>query len=280
MLKKIALYTALLLFAYAAILRFLPSDIDTDQSQWGTNVIKARDYLLSTETYENVIVGTSLSTRLVTDTLGQDFVNLSFSGSTIWDGLELIEARKQKPKRVFIESTFVFKKTDGSLTDYVSKGFSSKLKSVLPVFREKNQPVGVLKGLVTRALRGGSNSIISYDSVQVNINPEILEIQSDYFDFEYTDENYEWIFTKKLIWPLERLLGLGVEVVFFEMPLHPTFCESQVMRDVRWHIDELTKDNRISFYKVEDCDAYQTNDGIHLTGHSALKFTRKLKTQF
>jgi hypothetical protein len=277
MLKKIFLYTALLLIAYSVVLRLLPSDIDTDQSQWGTNVIKARDYILSEEDFENVIVGTSLSTRLVTDSLGDDFVNLSFSGSTIWDGIELIEAREQKPKRVFIESTFVFKKTDGSLTDYVSKGFSSKLKSTLPVFREKNQPVGVIKGLVTKALKSGG-PLASYDSVAVEINPEILEIQSDYFVEEYTDENYEWIFTKKLIWPLERLLDQGIEVVFYEMPLHPSFCESQVIKDIRWHIDELTKREGVSFLKVDDYEAYQTNDGIHLVSHSGLKFTQKLKS--
>jgi hypothetical protein len=278
MLKKIFLYTTLLLVVYGAVLRLLPSDIDTDQSQWGTNVIKARDYLLSSEEFENVIVGTSLSTRLVTDSLGEGFVNLSFSGSTIWDGLQLIEARKQKPKRVFLESTFLFKKTDGTLTDYVSKGFSAKLKATLPVFREKNQPVGVLKGLVTKALKGDRGGE-SYDSTAVMINPEILRIQSDYFEHQYTDENYEWIFTKKLIWPLERLLNQGIEVVFYEMPLHPSFCESQVMSDIRWHIEGLAKREGVGFLKVNDCEAYQTNDGIHLVGHSGLKFTKWLKSQ-
>ncbi|MGR3810239.1 hypothetical protein [Jiulongibacter sp. NS-SX5] len=276
MIKRIVISALVLLVAYALVLKVLPADLDSDQSQWSTNVIKARDYILSKEDFETVLVGTSLSTRIVTDSLGENIANLSFSGSTVWDGLQLIAAREQQPKRVLIESTFLFKKTDGSLARYVSEGFNAKLKSKLPVLREKNQPVGILKGLVTKAIKG-ENPLPVYDSTEVVINPEILELQAEYFEHDYTAENYEWVFTKKLLWAIEDLRKNGVEIVFYEMPVHPQFCEKLVVHKTRQHLEQIAEDENIRLITTTDCQNYQTNDGIHLIPHSGLKFTKELR---
>ncbi len=280
MIKKVFITAVVLLAVYSIVLKFLPEGLDTDQSQYGENVIKAQNFIYNSrpEETENVIVGTSLSTRIFTDSLGQGFVNLAFSGSTIWDGLRLIKAKAIKPKRVFIENTFLFKNTDYNLTDYVTNGFHSKLKSALPVLLEENQPVGVLKAMLVNQLRGKQNELV-IDSTAVNINPEILEIQSEYFVHDYIEENYEYIFTRRLRAELDELLSNGIEVILYEMPLHPDFCSSEVVRRTRVECQKLADEAGIRFITLQNCEFYQTNDGIHLVEHSGLKFTRYLKSK-
>ncbi|UBM58313.1 hypothetical protein LAG90_16035 [Marinilongibacter aquaticus] len=274
MVKKSIFIAAALLLAYMLFLRLLPKDLDTNQSIWGDNVIKAQDYLYCDEQVEQVIVGTSLSSRLFTDSLGPNSKNLAFSGSTLWDGLELIKARKQKPKRVWVETTFQFKQSDYVLTDYVLSIPSRRVKEMWPALREANQPVGVAKAMLVDALRGPSGSL-PVDSIAVEIMPEILKIQAEYFEKDYSEYFVQQL-DAQLEMELQQLIDQNIEVVLFEMPLYPDFCTSDVVQNQRKEYFKLAQKKGVWFVPMDNCAAYQTNDGIHMVRHSALKFTKYL----
>src|ERR1041385_303792 len=113
MIKKTIIVVVILFTGYSIFLGyFAPTWWYATQYQQQANVIKGQKYLYAgNEKYTNVVVGSSLSTRLFFDSLPQTY-DLSLEGLGALEGLDLITHKSLLPKNVFIEQNLVLRTED------------------------------------------------------------------------------------------------------------------------------------------------------------------------
>ncbi len=143
MIKKSILTFLILFVIYSVVVTTKPS-IGASQHQWQRNVIKAQKFLFNeTDTIKNVIVGSSLSSRLVVDNL-PGFYNLSFDGLCIYDGLKIIRNKKALPQNVFIETNVLLRDESKDFTDALFSPILYFLTKHLIALRADKQPIGIM----------------------------------------------------------------------------------------------------------------------------------------
>src|SRR5258706_16224197 len=108
MIRKSLVVCLVFFFAFSFSLLLLKREKENGQYQYQENVIKGQRYLYDAETPENVVIGTSLSNRLLTDSL-KNLYSLSLAGLNVFDGLHIVLAKKDIPKNIYIEFNYFFK---------------------------------------------------------------------------------------------------------------------------------------------------------------------------
>src|SRR5664279_3530391 len=100
----------ILLVVYEFILRVSDIQWDTSQNDKSTNIISTQNFLYNFSEQElsedTVIVGTSVSRKLITDSLGKHFISLAFNAWNTYDGLELLRLSGKKPACLLIETNY------------------------------------------------------------------------------------------------------------------------------------------------------------------------------
>ncbi len=280
MLKKIILGTVILLLGWSLVLKFLPNDINLNQNQWNSNLIKAESFLFERPklTGTSIILGSSMAASLPINKATDSLINLAFAGLSPYDGLELVMAKAQKPSTVYIEMNTVFNDSNTEFHDAVFSPIQNWLKSAFSIFLTKNQPVAVIKGLIRyKRTTIEEDRVIAVHEAPPAINTKILDV----FVKQYT--NYP---SKSLI--VRRLDKLGFfvralekqrcNVVFFEMPIHPSLCESPLSTKVREELHKRFSKERYTYISQPECTLFHTSDGIHLTAGSAALYATYLST--
>lgn len=144
MIKK-SLITALVLLLLHALVVYLYPISSTQYALQG-NTIKAQQFIYG-GAQENIIIGSSLSNRLVMDSL-QGMSNLSFSGMGIFDGLSILNHSDVTPRIVFIETNIMSRGENEHFTSYVNSPILSPVKEAIPSLRDEYQPIGMLGQLI------------------------------------------------------------------------------------------------------------------------------------
>ena len=125
--------------------------ISSTQYAWQGNTIKAQQFIYG-EPGKNIIVGSSLSNRLVMDSL-QGMINLSFSGQGIFDGLSVLNNNNAMPGTVYIETNIMSTKENENFTSYINSPILNPLKRAIPSLRDEYQPVGILGEIIIRTFK-------------------------------------------------------------------------------------------------------------------------------
>lgn len=271
MVKKTLFTTFIILLIYSLAIHFLSKKLDTDQTQWSDNIIKAQNYLYNPKTTEYVILGTSLSNRIITDSLGENFTNLAFSGLSLWDGANLVLFKPEKPKMVFIESNLIFNSESKEFAESAYSYMEQKKK--IPILQEKNQPVGVLKGLVYN-LKGGKTTDYKQDSIDTKQNDEVIKINVQAYSKEIEEQKIQNSINK-LNDLIIKFNQLGIKVLMYETPVISEIQNSKKMTQTRNSYPYI---KNVTFIPYDTQD-YKCNDGIHLNAYYALKYTKYLKNQ-
>ena len=108
MIKKSIILCISLFLIYTLFIYFLaPKWWTASQHQWQENIVKAQQFSYNKETFQNIIVGSSLSSRLIMDSIPETY-NLSFAGQSIFDGLNIVCNSNKSIKNVFIEINLLF----------------------------------------------------------------------------------------------------------------------------------------------------------------------------
>src|SRR5690606_41372033 len=137
--------TALVLLLLHALVVYLYPISSTQYALQG-NTIKAQQFIYG-GAQENIIIGSSLSNRLVMDSL-QGMSNLSFSGMGIFDGLSILNHSDVTPRIVFIETNIMSRGENEHFTSYVNSPLLSPVKEAIPSLRDEYQPIGRLGPLI------------------------------------------------------------------------------------------------------------------------------------
>jgi hypothetical protein len=256
------------------------------QNQNQDNLIKAQNYLFEQKSSpKNVVVGTSLSCHLLSD-INNKLYNLSFNGSSIFDGLEIVLNSKLKPSRVFIETNYFFISKSELLTSQLYSPYSYFIAEHFKVFRWNEQPIGKIVSHYNQLgykIVQKHKQIIEKVKYKLGYKEKISSFSSDqvfYFNLDEQSKNYDILpESNKLLNNLKllksyinKLQKSNIEIVLFEMPVNHTLINKRLSKRVR-AIFNKSDFNKFSFIPVDTTYQYRTTDGVHLKENESKIYT-------
>lgn len=292
MITRTFLTAIVLLTLYAVFVSNLaPSWWVSAQSQWQKNISRAQIFLYNdSDTLQNVIVGSSLSERLLTDSLPATY-NLAFSGKSAFDGLNLLESKTTMPKKVFIETNFIHRPPSPEFTSLINNSVMYYPRKLILGLREDKQPMAIFGLMQVNGLIGFSRFILNKPAVKAEIlavkdkpdevNPifkQLLNIQSDYFSEQPKESRLDSSFTK-LLYHVKQLEGKGVKVIFFEMPINKDLEKLPLSKAIRHGFQKHFPTSQYTYLSLPASGKFHTTDGVHLGKNEALTYTLFFKTE-
>lgn len=277
MVKKAIAVTLMFLAAYSVFVYLFQDKISrTGQNQYDRNIVKGEEYLYEKGQEADVLVlGSSLASRLVMDSLPANYYNLAMGGMSIYDGVSLLNKSSRKPKVVLIEMNVALRDLNTDLERDLYHPVFYSVKKYVPILRKKYQPVPVLKALFR-------------DRSGMKPDAGLYQLPKHLFDIELANRVKMYgitpspELTKRKFDELSRDVELirksGIRVIFFEMPIH---------QDLKDLIEQTT--TRAAFYKYFPKSefkyidmpqiTFQTSDGIHLGPQEAADYTGYLRNK-
>jgi hypothetical protein len=280
MIKKSIIAAVILLALHGIVVLMNP--VPNVQYTLQENTVKAQTFIYE-EDAENVIVGSSLSNRLVMDSL-PEFYNLSFAGLSVFDGLYLMSFHEKKPENIFIEMNVIQRVEDENFMAYVNSPILGPLKKHVPSLRDGYQPVGILGENLIRSIKGESNQndlqqnkaegVQTDNSVFTRLLDHEIKQYSETLDKQFMTERFEQLKTT-----IDKLEDNGVNIFFFEMPVNEKLCDLSRPRIIREFFHTYFPATEYPYIATPNCQEYKTTDGVHLAGEEASKYTKYFKDQ-
>ncbi|HLP19008.1 MAG TPA: hypothetical protein VK174_01830 [Chitinophagales bacterium] len=286
MVKK-AIITGVVLFALYSVfvVKLRPWWWRASQHQWQDNIVQAQYVLYTDQPFTNIIVGSSLSRRIAVDSANETY-NTSFSGLSVFDGLNVVTRTPHLPKRVYIETNFVLR---DSSKDFSGSVFSPVLfypRKVLFSLREQNQPIAVvgthlynhvqdwaaihLKPTAQKSAAAADNS--------KSIFERNLAIHSKTYAETPARELVEERFA--LLQQYVSLLeARGTQVVFFELPVDKHLENLPTAKVIRETFALKFPADKYAYIPMPDTGSFETTDGIHLNPESAARYSAYFKSR-
>lgn len=287
MIRK-AFLTMLILFAGYTVFvgRFAPTWWHASQHQWQDNVIKAETFVYAShDTFKNLIVGSSLSCRLIMAGLPGTY-NLSFGGQSVFDGLRILSQKPNPPKNVFIETNMALRPESVDFTDGVFSPVMYYPRMYLPSLRRDVQPIAGLGVFSVKVINKVSSKLTSPAPNRPVITPGASEdffqknfgIQVKNFSQPPSQKDMTVAFTKLKNY-VDDLRSKGVSVVFFEMPVHPEVQNSPLADTLRKAFTTHFPRTQYRHIPPPEGIAFKTSDGIHLGFEEACRYTDYFREQ-
>ncbi|WP_238808728.1 hypothetical protein [Emticicia aquatica] len=283
MIKKIIIVFVVVFFSYTVFLSFFPN-IEGTQSYWQLNLTTAQKYL-DNDSLQNIIVGSSLSTKILTDSLSH-FFNLALIGQGVYDGLKVIKYKNNFPQNVFIETNYIDRPEKKDFQHTLFSPFAAFVSKNIPSLRIEKHPIPII--IKEMQLLFGNDRKAKKMSIQQMIAYSKQHKNDLLFDKKFKIE--EAVYSEKIdsLALLKRLEELsfyvrflkskGVNVYFFEMPVNPKLVHLNKAKSIRMAMTDFIKKEKINFIQ-SDTSSYQTNDGIHLNLEESIKYTHYFKSQ-
>jgi hypothetical protein len=288
MIKKTIFIAFLFFVCYTFFVLNAPKWWYASQHQWQDNVIKAQEFIYNeNDTIQNVIIGSSLSCRFITDSLPQTY-NLSFGGQSIFDGLKILTHKSKLPKNIFIEMNVVLRPESKEFTKSLNSPILYYTRKYIFSLREDKQPIAVFGKIVLAALMkiNSTFTVLNYekkDTIEkklINNNvlfSKMLALQIKNYSQEPSDEILDKSF--EILRDYVKILEeKNVNVSFFEMPVNfklENLPQAKVIRETFYKYFPVSKYNYVplpNLFKVE------TTDGVHLNEFEAIKYTTYFKS--
>ena len=238
--------------------------------QWQDNIIKAQQYIYA-EKSDTVMVGTSLSARIIRDSI--PFVkSVSFGGCSVKDGLKLILSKDDAPKFVLVETNLILSGVSSKLVSKQTEGIIPVIRRQFPSLREQYEPICLFASLMMSST--GINAQAGKKKVNKNLLNESIKrrIEEDEpIPVGKAESRIREI--KQLIKELE---GRGTQFFFFEMPVNERVLHLRSYEQTREITQrEFPTDKYI--YLPSDTTKYLTTDGIHLDYEGQQRFSHFFK---
>jgi len=267
---------------YTCIVMLHPT-MSASQHQWQDNIVRAEKYIYNErDTVKNIIIGSSLSLRLIPDSLPQ-FYNMAFAGQGIFDGLKILNHQKNPPKNVFIETNLVFREESKEFTSGLFSFLGYNIKKYCVSLRTDKEPLVFIYPLVQSVIHS-KRDIIGYaqpksikeDSSERELTKNLLQIQVTNYsklpDTSLANKQFS-ILTDEVT----LLKSKGVKVIFFEMPINPLLVQSPLEKLIRTKFYMYFPKSENNYIDIPDCTNYVTGDGLHLNPDEAAIYTSYFK---
>jgi hypothetical protein len=286
LIKKSLLFSAVLVLLFIGIIKILRPLNPITQHQWQGNLIKAEEYIYyKGARNEQVILGSSLSNRLVMDSLS-GFDNLSFPGEGIFDGLDIIDHQKKPPKYVFIEMNIVMRSEDKIFLSSLFNPLFFEERKWIPALRDGRQPLAIggmgviyiVHGLINRLKphRPSEESANALDANKSDLLEELVQREV----INYSQAPNQKILKQSLdhlddyVHAIEKK---GARVIFFEMPINPRLCDLLLPRTIREGFHQKFPKDRYAYIDQPSCALFKTTDGVHLNDEEAARYSSYFK---
>ncbi len=287
----------LMIAAYDTVVRqgLAPSIPD---SQWSANTVWAQRYLYDEQGPSRiVIVGTSLAQRIRNAWLPRQTINIAMSGQSSFDGLEIIDRSGKRPDLVLIETNVLYKDADQGFLDGLFNPALFRIRAWLPSLREEHRPIPEFKTWLGRTLKAvHSPGGPAKDGPKTNGNEAVRRVGADTARGGRDDRRravavealrrHQKAYARPIdgtviqarLGRLREIVGRlerrGTRIVFFEMPTHPSLCESPRLRGIREAVQRAFPGH--AYLRDRHCERYRVTDGLHLDTPSAALFGRLL----
>jgi hypothetical protein len=298
--KSLICLLALFLLYNAALLIVDPPDRVTHaQHQWQMNVLKAQEYVYDRKDSRYVFAGTSLTFRLPGSALPDGSFNLAMAGTSTFEGLEIIKTSGASPEAVFIETNFLFRKPDNSLTGSLFQPVMYRLRKWLPALRERNQPVSYYLAvtIIFKRIIQKIGGIFTAPDIAKPLPPakaepaakkrsldrqaaidRNLKVQLEALNTRPSDEEAGALIESLRAY-VRYFQQKGVQVIFFEVPFHQKLYGTRYNKWKSGELERLFPPEQYAYIKYPFADTVKTTDGVHLTKESALLYCSYLSQQ-
>jgi hypothetical protein len=290
MILKTILTSFILLTVYNIfVMYFAPTWWIATQSHLQNNLSRAENFMYDeSDTIQNVVVGSSLSRNIITDSLPNTY-NLAFAGKGTLDGLNILDKKSKLPRNIFIETNFILKKSSPEFTDLINNPVMYYPRKFIISLREDKQPVAILGLMEIKVLSTIKNTILG-KKIHANTStlndkdeksplfPQLMKMRTK--QYSEIPKGNEWKNSlAALKYHISRLKEKGANIIFIEMPVERQLNELPQARFIR----NLVKSNfPISDYQyiiLPDSLTFQTTDGIHLGTHESLRYTMYFRSK-
>ena len=257
---------------YALIIQLTRPDVPFSQNQYQANMIFAQEFIYLEEKPSQVIVGSSMATRMMFE--GQDDIyNLAFGGGGPLTGLEIIRRSGYLPKTIYIESNVFTMKVDKAFIDALFTPVLFELRSKIVALQEKYQLLNLV-GSLLYTYAGRSKKELLEQKVDVKLLDKLVETALVSRNKLVINEEEAFLNTWKN--EIQYFIEHGTQIVFFEMPIDPRLAASQQQKQLRYLIASTFPG--VDYILQDNLDGlYETSDGLHLTLRSAEAFTERFK---
>ncbi len=255
---------------------------------WQANEIIAQQYIYDDIIPENVIVGSSIGSKIIDDSLSATY-NMSFVGQSPHDGLEVITKSERFPKRVFIEKNTLTGQSNKRFIEMLFNPFMFQTRKTISAMQDG-------KGFFDQSISYIENGISGdrmpqtpmYDKGIHRYNVSPLNLPADLNEFMQINEWRNTPYSEHLItrtinalkYYIDILDRNGVEVIFYEMPYEKYICyplnDQEMTEAIKIH---FPADKYRHMPNVNCGDEYSTFDGIHLDTKGAINYTLFFRTQ-
>lgn len=282
MIRKSIVLCLIFFIVYELFLRVSDIHWDTSQNDKAENIISAQDFIFNYSAKEisadTVILGTSVSRKLITDSLGKHFINLGFNAWSSYDGLELVKMSKKKPACLMIEMNYV-------KSQILQPEIVNNLKPVSyysgKMFRSlhlSNQPVGLIVGWGKNLMKDRIVELKEKKREDVALYESNLKLNLEIMNQTIPDSvlNARFVTLKSLI---DGFKKENVGILFFEVPISKELRNTASMLAVRRFFSAYFPRNEYQYIPQPAEDDYVYSDGVHLSLGSALHYTLDLKKE-
>jgi hypothetical protein len=278
-----SLFIALFLFLiYELYLRESNLNTDNSQNDKSANIISVQNFLFEYSDKEisqdTIIVGSSVSRKIITDSLGKNFINLAFNAWSTYDGLELIIRSGRVPSCVLVETNYVKNQVlEPEITDNLEpiSYYSGKTFKSLQL---NNQPVGLLIGWGKNLMRTRIEKMKEEKRNNAKLYQLNLQMNSEIMNQMIPDSILAKRFSvlKNLISGLKKQ---NVAVIFYEVPFDQSLENAASVVEIRNYFHEYFPSSEFTYIPGSSGGQYTYSDGVHLSPRSALEYTLYLQKQ-
>lgn len=282
MVRKSIFVAVSLLIIYELILRVTTVPWDSSQNDKSANIISAQNYLYNYSDKEieedTVILGTSVSRKLIIDSLGKHFVNLSFNAWTVYDGLGVVRMNGSRPSCLLIETNYVKDLVLQPELSDIMEPISYYSGKVFKSLHLANQPAGLLVGWGKNKLQSRIDALREKkreDTGLYNLNVR----QNKVFMNETTPDSILTGRFEKLKALITAFQKNHTSVIFFEIPIDPELENTNSMVEVRKYYASFFPKSEFTYIPRPEANNFVYSDGIHLSKESAVKYSLYLKNE-
>lgn len=282
MVKK-TLFVAFVFFvSYAIFVQFFaPTWWCASQNLWQENLVKAQAYIYNKDfSKKNIIIGSSLSERIVMDSLPHT-INLAFGGLGVHDGLNILLHKEDLPSVILIEMNYVLRAENSEFNAVINNPFLELPRKNIVALREEKQPVAIFGKLLNEIklrLQNKSRSIDENSSLGEDVFSKLLQNQV----VEYS-EVPDSLFVEKTFENMKSILQFfeskGVKIVFFELPTNPELEQLPRAVAIRTKFYQVFPTNRYFYVNLNSEMIFKTTDGVHLSRSESIVYTEYFKSQ-
>jgi hypothetical protein len=237
------------------------------------NVERTEEFLFSGKKHDCVLVGSGLIGTMETAAFNHAF-KLYFPYYGSCTGLEIIALSGKIPAILLVETNYIFKGINEELIDRVFTKHAG-LKRYLPFLLRKHQPLNLIKTHLKQLLRKDKKAA---GPVEAAKNEQALAVFIDLYK-DRPEQHKFFNDINHLKSNIELVVSKGCEVIFFESPMDPVLEDAPLFHFQRQALREMFSENDFRWIRADQHDAYETEDGIHLTHNSLQKFTKYIEAQ-